>query len=356
MKNGWIKLHRVLLDSAVFADAELLRVLLYCVLRASYREMKIPVGRQIITLQPGQLLYGRKAVSDRLGIGESKLRGMMLQLQQLGIIQVQSTNRYSVATIVHWEQYQNEPGKAEFPFDCDFLDDGSISDDSVTDITASDLYGNNQPKCMVQTVLEKDEAIVATNKEPAENHKQEEKNYKIINNHNKKEVDSPGAVLRTVRRYRRADGDVLAKGELASGAAPDEGHIVPGGDTAVSYGNDEAYDIEYLPEIDMSDFEWDVEDDANWGVDLLELNAEAQDPDEQEWIAAHKLFDQLWNRYPIKVGKHKVSDVQIMELYRIGKKTMEQAIYHYKDKKYRVPRKYWMNGSTFFNGGYLDYL
>ena len=87
MKNGWIKLYRTLLDSAVFADAELLRVLLYCVLQASYRVMSIPVGRQVITLQPGQLLYGRKAVSSRLGIGEGKLRSMMHQLEQMDYMQ-----------------------------------------------------------------------------------------------------------------------------------------------------------------------------------------------------------------------------------------------------------------------------
>ena len=83
---------------------------------------------------------------------------------------------------------------------------------------------------------------------------------------------------------------------------------------------------------------------------------EILDPDEQEWIEAHKLFDQLWNKYPIKKGKHKVSDAQIMELYAVGKKVIERAIYNYKDKKRRVPRKYWMNGSTFFNGGYQEYL
>ena len=92
MRNGWVKLHRTLLDSTVFADAELLRVLIYCILQASYKTMKIPVGHQVITLELGQLLYGRKAVSQRLGIGESKLCGLIHQLESLGIIAVQSTN------------------------------------------------------------------------------------------------------------------------------------------------------------------------------------------------------------------------------------------------------------------------
>ena len=60
--------------------------------------------------------------------------------------------------------------------------------------------------------------------------------------------------------------------------------------------------------------------------------------------------------YPVKAGKEKVSDAQIMHLYEIGARRMKQAIWHYQDKKHRVPKKYWQNGSTFFNGGYEDYL
>jgi len=29
---------------------------------------------------------------------------------------------------------------------------------------------------------------------------------------------------------------------------------------------------------------------------------------------------------------------------------------NYKRKKRRIRKEFWMNGSTFFNGGFLDYL
>ena len=46
-----------------------------------------------------------------------------------------------------------------------------------------------------------------------------------------------------------------------------------------------------------------------------------------------------------------------MYLYEeIGEKRMKQAIRRYLDKKHRIPKKYWQNGSTFFNGGYEEYL
>lgn len=319
MKNGWIKLHRALLDSAVFEDAELLKVMIYCVLQASYRDMAIPVGRQVIYLQPGQLLYGRRAVSQRLNIGENKLRAMMQQLEQLGLVRVDSYNKYSIVTLLQWEQYQNEIGKAEFPFDCDFFEEDEMEAEVVNQC---DLCEVHQQEMQVETDLAPDFLEFITSKEPTENHKQEEQNYKIKEQEknireqenkrtalekNIKEsvtdnfVDEKPfdlAALCAERRYRLDDGEFITKGE------------------------------------------WD----------------DQPDPDVQEWIDAHRLFDYLWEQYPIKEGRHKVSEAQIWELYDVGKKAMLKAIRNYKNKKHRIPKQYWMYGSTFFNGGYREYL
>ena len=121
MTTGWMKLHRTLLEKPVFEDAYTLQVLIYCLLKATYKEMTVKVGNQVIDLQPGQLLYGRKQVSQRLGMGEGKLRGIMEYLVQNGTVAIESRSRYSIVTIVNWEQYQKGEGEPEFPFDCDFL-------------------------------------------------------------------------------------------------------------------------------------------------------------------------------------------------------------------------------------------
>ncbi len=122
MMVGWIKLYRLLLESAVFQNAYALQVFIYLLLKATYKEMKVPVGNKNIVLQPGQLLYGRKVVSQRLNMGEGKLRGIMDYLVANGSIEMESHSKYSVVTIVNWEQYQI--GEVpEFPFDVDFLDD-----------------------------------------------------------------------------------------------------------------------------------------------------------------------------------------------------------------------------------------
>lgn len=72
---------------------------------------------------------------------------------------------------------------------------------------------------------------------------------------------------------------------------------------------------------------------------------------------AKATFERLWKLYPNKKGKGKVSDTQKKRLLAIGESTLVKAIERYslelqKDADWRKAQY----GSTFFNGGYIDYL
>lgn len=69
------------------------------------------------------------------------------------------------------------------------------------------------------------------------------------------------------------------------------------------------------------------------------------------------LFESLWELYPSKKGKGRISDKSKSKIADIGFDEMKRAIDRYikeweKDKDWRKPQ----NGSTFFNSGYIDYL
>ncbi|MDY0278881.1 MAG: replication protein [Acholeplasma sp.] len=76
---------------------------------------------------------------------------------------------------------------------------------------------------------------------------------------------------------------------------------------------------------------------------------------------AHSLFfESIWSLYPNKKGKSKISNSKKKELYKIGDE-LERCISRY--KKYIEKQKSngfqdlnYQYGSTFFNGGYIDYL
>lgn len=67
-------------------------------------------------------------------------------------------------------------------------------------------------------------------------------------------------------------------------------------------------------------------------------------------------FDSLWKLYPKKEGKGQVSKSQKEKLHKIGIDEMTRAITRHSLAKSGTDKKFWKNGSTFFNSGYVDYL
>jgi len=104
--EGWISVHRKLLGSVVFNNPDLLKVWMWCLLKASHKKHKQLVGYQEQTLFPGELIFGRKKTASDLGYSESKTYRLIKRLEELGNITIKSNNKYSVITVVNWELYQ----------------------------------------------------------------------------------------------------------------------------------------------------------------------------------------------------------------------------------------------------------
>ena len=70
------------------------------------------------------------------------------------------------------------------------------------------------------------------------------------------------------------------------------------------------------------------------------------------------LFEHLWKLYPRKKGKGGVSDTQKAKLLALGQGQLERCIERFKKDMEREgrPEDKYPYGSTFFNGGYVDYL
>ncbi len=102
--KGWIKLHRKILDNGVFADAELLKVFLWCILKANRGEKdKNIYGAKI---KQGQFLTGRVSASEELYIKPSTVHNRLKRLQRMKYISLKSTNRYTIVTVLKFAQYQ----------------------------------------------------------------------------------------------------------------------------------------------------------------------------------------------------------------------------------------------------------
>lgn len=106
--EGWVRLHRKLLSSSVFENEKLLKVFIWCLLKASHKERDQVVGLNTIELTPGQFVTGRKKAASELGLKESTTDNYLKALEKLNIISMKMNSKYRVVTIENWELYQSK--------------------------------------------------------------------------------------------------------------------------------------------------------------------------------------------------------------------------------------------------------
>ncbi|MBO1264348.1 DnaD domain protein [Proteiniclasticum sp. SCR006] len=104
-------MHRKLLDSAVFQNADLLKVWIWCLLKATHKDFEMMVGLQVVDLQPGQFITGRTKGSEELKLKPSTFRDYLKTLEKMGMIELKPDNKKTLVTIANWEKYQTEEGR-----------------------------------------------------------------------------------------------------------------------------------------------------------------------------------------------------------------------------------------------------
>lgn len=107
MHRGYAKLWRKSLDSAVWKNPNLWRFWTWCLMKATHKETADMVGYQCVQLQPGEFIFGRKKACLETGLSEQTIRTCLVSLEKLGNLTIKTTNKFSVLTIVKWEDYQD---------------------------------------------------------------------------------------------------------------------------------------------------------------------------------------------------------------------------------------------------------
>ena len=224
--NGFVKIHRKLIQWGWYQDNVVKGVFLHLLLTAAFRETEW-MGR---TIKTGQVITSYGRLAEDLGFGVRQIRTAINKLKSTGEITSEATNKYTIITIVNWDDYQ-------------------CLDDFATSKVTTELTNNRQ----------------ATDNQST-NNRQHLKNIKNIKN--------------------------------------DKNNI------------------------------------------YMRKNC------------ACEFFDELWKLYPRKKGKNAISKKSLAEINSIGFDKMAKAIENYKAEisANGTDEQYIMYGSTFFNGGYKDWL
>ena len=106
--NGYIKIHRKLLEWGWYQDHVAKEVFLHLILTANFRE-KEWMGRMI---GRGQTVTSYAGLAAELGFSVQQIRTAINKLKATGEITSEATNRYTIITIENWEKYQFEKEEA----------------------------------------------------------------------------------------------------------------------------------------------------------------------------------------------------------------------------------------------------
>lgn len=117
MQRGYVKIWRRLLDSRVWQSDGLLRMWIWCLLEATHKEIHVPVktgrGETIVTLKPGQLIYGRRASAKKIRCKPATGRNLLKKLFDLQKLDIQPDTHFSIITIRNWDRYQVQEKKED---------------------------------------------------------------------------------------------------------------------------------------------------------------------------------------------------------------------------------------------------
>ena len=109
--RGWIRLDRAIRDHWVWSESDALKLWIEMLMVANIKSKSRFINGQNITIQRGQLIFGRTEYSQRLGITESRLRRYLRMFEKERMIDRKIFHKYSIITIVCYANYQDVTAK-----------------------------------------------------------------------------------------------------------------------------------------------------------------------------------------------------------------------------------------------------
>jgi len=104
--NGWIKIHRALLEHFITDDPTALSLWVHLLLLANHSDKKRLINGKPITIKRGQLMTSRPSLSSKTSINQSRIERLLNMLESEQMIEQQKFSKYRLISITKYQQYQ----------------------------------------------------------------------------------------------------------------------------------------------------------------------------------------------------------------------------------------------------------
>lgn len=105
--NGFIKLDRKILNWRWYNDVNTFRVFVHLLLTANYTDGEYMTHQ----IKRGQVVTGRKKLSDQLKMTEREVRTALTHLKSTNEVTIETHSKFSIITINNYEKYQQVTNK-----------------------------------------------------------------------------------------------------------------------------------------------------------------------------------------------------------------------------------------------------
>ena len=104
MSEGWISIHRKILEWEWYSDINVCRVFIHCLIKANHTEKKW----QGVAIKRGQFITSNSILAHECNLSVKQLRTSLNKLKETGEVASNSTNKYTVISMLNYEKYQDE--------------------------------------------------------------------------------------------------------------------------------------------------------------------------------------------------------------------------------------------------------
>jgi len=105
--EGWISLHRRIINHWIWINEKYLRAWLWFLLRANHANGKILFGNELIEIERGQFITSIKNISFATGLTNQNVRTFLRLLENDKMINKQSNNKLTKITILNYDSYNS---------------------------------------------------------------------------------------------------------------------------------------------------------------------------------------------------------------------------------------------------------
>ena len=103
MSQGWIKLHRSILDWEWYDDINTMRLFLHCLFKANHKDKKY----RGTLVKRGTFLTGLDLLSKQTGLSVSQLRTAQSKLKSTSELAIKTSSKGTVIEVVNYDKYQS---------------------------------------------------------------------------------------------------------------------------------------------------------------------------------------------------------------------------------------------------------